>query len=438
MLKPAYFKIDLSDVRNRVKQLARQYGTYAFFESHGSTVPLTGNRYEFIAMLGVGEEIKCVSNALEQIRPFINQHRSQNNWVFCALSYELKNEIEQLSSRSEEPVPFPLAHCFVPEVVVTIDETGLLCIHSNLQEPKDIFHKIMNGEKCTTYKDPKFHVKKKISRSAYRLAFEKTMSHIKRGDTYELTLCQQAELGFDDCDPISLHEKFSSISPNPFSVIYKSEGKAVVCTSPERFLQCDHERLLSQPMKGTAKRSSNEEEDLKLKNELANSRKERSENVMIVDLVRNDLSKVAQKNSVKVEELFGVHTFPKSHQMISTVTCKLKTGMDFTDIIQAAFPMGSMTGAPKVSSMKIIDQVEDFRRGMFSGSIGFMAPGCYFDMNVVIRTILLDLENKRAALTAGGAITFGSAVESEWEECLTKLRPQLEAVGLKTEDIIER
>ncbi|MFM7079854.1 MAG: anthranilate synthase component I family protein, partial [Bacteroidota bacterium] len=378
------------------------------------------------------------SNALSQIQPFINQHRSQHNWVFCALSYELKNEIEQLSSTNNEPIPFPLAHCFVPEVVVTVDETGLLCIHSNSHEPRDVLDKIL-AEKAAVNETPfKFHVKKKISKSVYKLAFEKTMNHIKRGDTYELTLCQQAELGFDNCDPLSLYEKFSHVSPNPFSVIYKSGNRAVFCTSPERFLQCDHDRLLSQPMKGTARRSANTTEDRILKNGLAESSKERSENVMIVDLVRNDLSKVAKKTSVKVEELFGVHTFPKSHQMISTVTCKLKKGVDFTDIIRATFPMGSMTGAPKVSSMKIIDQVEDFRRGMFSGSIGFMAPGCYFDMNVVIRSILLDLESKQAVVTAGGAITFGSTVESEWEECFTKLKPQLEAVGLTSTDIIEK
>lgn len=437
MLQPAYFKIDFTEVNNRVKQFATRFDTYAFFESHDSPVPITGNRYAFIAMLGIAEEIACGTNALEQIRPFINIHRNQHNWVFCALSYDLKNEIERLDSNGRESVPFPLAHCFVPEIVITIDETGLLCIHSNAHDPDAVLEQIKITKPISAVPTKGFEVTKKINPERYKQAFDKLMYHIKRGDTYEITFCQQVEAKYEDCDPMSLLVNFTQLSPNPFSLIYKCNDRAIVSTSPERYLQCDHDRLLSQPMKGTARRSPDSREDQKLKEDLTASKKERSENVMIVDLVRNDLSKLAQKGSVRVEELFGVHTFPKSHQMISSVSCKLRSGVDFVDIIKATYPMGSMTGAPKVSSMRIIDQVEDFKRGMFSGSMGFMAPGCYFDMNVVIRSILLDLRDKRALFTAGGAITFASTLESEWEECLTKLRPQLEAVGLSSEDIIE-
>jgi para-aminobenzoate synthetase component 1 len=436
MLQPAYFEIDFTQVKDRVKQFAHRFDTYAFFESHESPVPTTGRRYAFIAMMGAGDELVCHANALERIRPFINGHRSQHNWVFCALSYDLKNELELLESTGEEQVVFPVAHCFVPEIVVSVDETGMICIHSNKHEPERVLDTIKQTDPIIDKPSIGFRVTKKISHANYRLAFENLMRHIQRGDTYEITYCQQTEVSFEECDPMTLYNRFANVSPNPFSVVFKTRDRAVVCASPERFLQCDHDRLLSQPMKGTARRSAEAAADKKLKTDLANSKKERSENVMIVDLVRNDLSKVARKGSVRVDELFGVYSFPKSHQMISTISCQMKPGMDFNDIIQATFPMGSMTGAPKVSSMKIIDQVEDFKRGMFSGTIGFMAPGCYFDLNVVIRSILLDLKNKKGALTAGGAITCASDVESEWQECLTKLKPQLEAVGLKAEDVI--
>jgi para-aminobenzoate synthetase component 1 len=187
-------------------------------------------------------------------------------------------------------------------------------------------------------------------------------------------------------------------------------------------------------MKGTSRRSEDQYEDARLKASLASSEKECAENVMIVDLVRNDLSKVAQKGTVKVDELFGVHTFASVHQMISSVSCRLQPDAGFASVLKATFPMGSMTGAPKISAMKIIDKLEGFKRGMFSGTIGFFAPGGYFDFNVVIRAICLDLENKLATVTAGGAITIHCDLESEWQECLLKLKPQLHALGIPIEE----
>jgi para-aminobenzoate synthetase component 1 len=437
MLQPAYFQNDDQQIKNKVLNYLGRFKTYAFFESHQATVPVTGNRYGFIAMAGISDEFLSNghSEPLITLDAFLDKHLDMHNWVFCSLSYDLKNHIEALDSTGKEIVAFPLIHAFVPQVVVSLDETGLICVHSIKGEAENIYSAIQTCDPFIVNEPVGFEMTHGLSKSQYEKSFNKLMSHIKRGDTYEATLCQQASTKFDDCDPRFVFAKLREISPNPFSVLYKHNELAAVCSSPERFMRCDFDKVVSQPMKGTSKRSSNETEDNLLKSQLAENPKEKSENVMIVDLVRNDLSRIATRGSVVVEELFGVHTFPTSHQMISTVSCHIEPTTPFSKIIKATFPMGSMTGAPKVSSMKIIDELEDFKRGLFSGSIGFFAPGKYFDFNVVIRTILMDLKTKVAVVSAGGAITFASQLEDEWNECLVKLKPQLEAIGLKTDDL---
>jgi para-aminobenzoate synthetase component 1 len=207
----------------------------------------------------------------------------------------------------------------------------------------------------------------------------------------------------------------------------------LLCASPERFIHRSGSKLISQPIKGTAKRGSTEQSDELSKNHLATSEKEKAENVMIVDLVRNDLSKFAVKGTVLVDELFGVYTFPRVHQMISTVSCEIKKAVTFTQILRSAFPMGSMTGAPKVSAMNIIEEFENFKRGLFSGTVGYIQPDGDFDFNVVIRSILYDSESRTIAIPAGGAITNKSIPEEEFDEMVLKLRPQLKVLGLDPE-----
>ncbi|MGR6087423.1 MAG: anthranilate synthase component I family protein [Arcticibacter sp.] len=439
MLQPAYFKIKEPDIKKRVLDFVSQKNTFAFFDSHHEKsipAPITGNRYAFLAMAGVHDEVKTSINALQTLDEFVNKHRQNLDWIGCLISYDLKNEIEPLETLGEEPIVFPIIHCFVPEIVFTVDETGLLCVHAASESPESVYNQLMGFRSNHNGSISGCSIKQKIDRKRYSDAFNQVTQHLKRGDIYEATLCQQAVVSFENCDPTALFNLLCDKSPNPFSVVYKDGSKAIVCASPERFLRHDFDLLMSQPMKGTSRRSADQYEDARLKAALASSEKECAENVMIVDLVRNDLSKVAQKGSVKVDELFGVHTFATVHQMISTVSCRLHPDTGFASILKATFPMGSMTGAPKISAMKIIDRLEGFKRGMFSGTIGFFAPGGYFDFNVVIRTICLDLEKKLATVTAGGAITINCEQESEWQECLLKLKPQLLALGIPIEEAI--
>lgn len=439
MLQPAYFNIIEPQIKQRVLDFVSHKNTFAFFDSHhGKSIaaPITGNRYAFLAMAGVYDEVKTSINALQALDAFVTKHRQNLDWICCLVSYDLKNEIEQLDSEGEEHIDFPTIHFFVPEIAITVDETGMLCVHSATEPPESVYRQLMEFKPNHVSNVNGCSVKEKIDKQRYTDAFNQVIHHLRRGDIYEVTLCQQAVVSFNECDPTMLFSSLCENSPNPFSVLYKDGSKALVCSSPERFLRHDFDVLMSQPMKGTTRRSTDQYEDARLKAALASSEKECAENVMIVDLVRNDLSKLAQKGSVKVDELFGVHTFATVHQMISSVSCHLQPNTGFASILKATFPMGSMTGAPKISAMKIIDRLEGFKRGMFSGTIGFFAPGGYFDFNVVIRTICVDLEKKLATVTAGGAITIHCELESEWQECLLKLKPQLHALGIPIDEAV--
>ena len=195
-----------------------------------------------------------------------------------------------------------------------------------------------------------------------------------------------------------------------------------MCASPEQYLQKTGNKIISKPIKGTIKRSSEFEEDELLKAKLFNSEKDKSENVMIVDLVRNDFSKCAEKGSVKVDELFGVYSFPQVHQMISTVSARLKAGVSGVSAIKSSFPMGSMTGAPKIKAMELIEKEEVFKRGLYSGSVGYFNPEGDFNFNVVIRSLFYSPELTQLSFAIGGAITDGSNALDEYEESLLKAK----------------
>ena len=225
--------------------------------------------------------------------------------------------------------------------------------------------------------------------------------------------------------------KLIYVSKPPFAAYYRCQDKHLMCASPERFLKKDTKTLISQPIKGTRKRSAQLEEDNRLKNELLNCPKEQSENVMIVDLVRNDLSKTASPTSVKVQELFGIYSFPQVHQMISTVVSELEENTPWTEAIRHAFPMGSMTGAPKISAMQLIEKTEVFKRGLYSGAVGFVTPDSNFDFNVVIRSILYNSTNQYASLPVGSAITANANPQDEYDECYLKAKAMMEVLNAR-------
>jgi len=244
--------------------------------------------------------------------------------------------------------------------------------------------------------------------------------HIQRGDIYEANYCVEFYHENVNLAPLATYNEVNVRTKAPYSAFFRHEKYVALCGSPELYLEKLGRSLISKPIKGTRPRGQTVEQDRLLKEELRNDQKERSENVMIVDLVRNDFSKIARKNSVHVEELYGIYTFETVHQMISTVACQIKESSSQTDILKATFPMGSMTGAPKISAMELMETYEEMKRGLYSGAIGYFSPDGDFKFNVVIRTLLYNTSKKYLSLMAGGAITANSDPESEYRECLLK------------------
>ncbi|HEU4607493.1 MAG TPA: anthranilate synthase component I family protein, partial [Chitinophagaceae bacterium] len=260
-----------------------------------------------------------------------------------------------------------------------------------------------------------------LSREDYLDKVEALQQHIRRGDCYEINFCQEFYLENIHADPIALYRRMTAASPNPFSALYRVQDAHLVCASPERFIQKTGDAIISQPIKGTIQRSSSAADADELNRQaLASSSKDRAENVMIVDLVRNDFSRICSDGSVQVEELFGIQTFPQVHHLVSTVRGMLRTDIDFAAIIRACFPMGSMTGAPKKRVMELIDTYEVSRRGIFSGAVGYIDPKGDFDFNVVIRSIMYNAQTGYLSYQAGSGITHYSNPQLEYDECLLK------------------
>lgn len=267
---------------------------------------------------------------------------------------------------------------------------------------------------------PAGKVRAHLDRQQYLSAVNSLQQHIHRGDCYEVNFCRENFIEDTIVHPLSLFKRLNSVSPSPFAAYYRTNDHYLVCSSPERFLQKKGPVVISQPIKGTIRRADTPAADDERRRELQQNSKERAENVMVVDLVRNDLSHTATRGSVHVAELFGIYSFAQVHHMISTVTATLEEGVSFTDAISQAFPMGSMTGAPKLSVMQLIEQYEQSRRGLFSGALGYITPEGDFDFNVVIRSILYNAGRKYLSFQTGSAITYYADPVKEWEECLLK------------------
>lgn len=269
----------------------------------------------------------------------------------------------------------------------------------------------------------------KFSKEEYINIVNRLKAEISAGNIYETNFCIEFFGNSAEINPVQVYEKLSMGSPTPFSNYFKWFDKFIIGASPERFLAKRGNKLISQPIKGTAKRGLSAHEDLENITALANHPKERQENVMIVDLVRNDLTKSAKPGTVKVEELFGIYTFKQVHQMISTVVCEAKENLSVIAILKNTFPMGSMTGAPKIKAMQLMEEYERSKRGIYSGAIGYISPDDDFDFNVVIRSILYNASSKYLSFQAGSAITYYADAEKEHEECLLKISAMVKVLN---------
>ena len=419
--------IPISDVNRFGEQLCRwiRKETYGMVlqsnkYSYGNVVTESLKRFELLACTGSVEIISPNQLHFEALR----NATKKGDWLFGFLGYDLKNHIEKLISSNSDGLNFPDIFFVIPEIVYAVNN-GNLTIHYHKskhtkQTAGSMFDRIMAAPIAEMKHDSNIEFQERYSKNEYIQTVEQVLKHIHRGDVYEMNLCQEFFANSCSINPYETFIKLNRTSPTPFSAFGKFADKFLLCASPERFLQKQDEIITSQPIKGTSPKGDSCEDDSRLKVELQSNQKERAENVMIVDLVRNDLSRIAQRASVRVDELCGVYPFRQVNQMISTVSCKQKPEVDFVDIVKATFPMGSMTGAPKIRAMQLIEQYERSKRGLFSGAVGYITPTGNFDFNVVIRSLLYNRSKKYLSYTVGGAITANSIPEKEYEECWLK------------------
>lgn len=411
----AIFKIGYT-FKQQALQWASGFKSFTFLNYTNTGIHYSGYS-PFPCLLAAGRKAHLTVNSdkgFNDLRCFHEKHKA---WMFGYLGYDLKNETENLQSLNPDKTSFPDLHFFIPEYLFrfendTVEITG--------PDAEKIFHEIASLPLPSPSSQVVKIIKQNQDKSDYIDHVTRLQEHLLKGDIYEVNFCLEFFSENASIDPVEVFLKLCDYNPMPYSFLLRDEERYIISASPERFLKKEGNKLIAQPMKGTSRRSLSQEEDELLKAHLRTSEKEQAENMMIVDLMRNDMAKSSRTGSVVVEELFGVYSLSHVHQMVSTITSRLREDVLWIDAIRNAFPMGSMTGAPKIRAMQLIELYEQSKRGVFSGAAGFITPEGDFDLNVIIRSILYNRSSGYLSFHAGSAITFDSDPEKEYEECLLK------------------
>lgn len=421
---------DPASLKEKLLHYASRFSRFCVLDSN----EWRGSKNEMLVAFEAMHEIIPEKNSFDALKKFTVQEK---DWLFGFFSYDLKNELENIASGHIDGIGFPQLHFFQPKYVCVIRnhtiEIGFLPGCSSEKDANALFAEINSAPLRTSPGLQLKNVECRVSKTEYIGNVNKIKQHIQKGDIYEMNYCIEFFSEDAKIDPVDVFISLNKRSGTPFSAYYRLDDKYLMCASPERFMKKSGKKIISQPIKGTAKRGSNEAEDILMKAKLLNSIKDKSENVMIVDLVRNDLSKTC--SNVSVEELFGIYSFKQWHQMVSTVSGEIKKGVNTIDIIKNSFPMGSMTGAPKLRAMELIEKYEKTKRGLYSGAAGYFSPASVpeadmdFDFNVVIRSVLYNSSSHYLSFQAGSAITADSVPEDEYNECLLKAKGMFEALG---------
>lgn len=416
--------------KTKVLNWAQQFDTVVWLDSNSHEQKYA--QYEAVLAIDTHRMLKSdYSNAFEKLKSFQNE---TSDYIFGYLGYDLKNDIEALQSQNNDQLRFPDLYFFQPKKLLFLskDKVEFTYLSPYKESIETDYHAILNfnkEEQPATASN--LNIKLRIHKEAYLQKVKTLLDHIHRGDLYEANFCQEFYSENSTIDPLEVYKKLNTISSPPFASFLKFEHNYVLSASPERYLKKLGDKVISQPIKGTARRATHKTEDQQLKENLENDPKEQAENIMIVDLVRNDLSRLSEKGSVVVEELCKVYSFAQVHQMISTVSAHVSEAIHPVDILKNTFPMGSMTGAPKVAAMEIIETLEETKRGLYSGAVGYISPNGDFDFNVVIRSILYNRLSKYVSFSVGSAITALANPEQELEECLLKAKAMREVLLCK-------
>jgi para-aminobenzoate synthetase component I len=414
---------DTGIFKQKALQWASTFDAVCYLDSNDFQDPYS--KFDTLIAIGVKDQLTAhAGSAFNRLAAFRKKHKG---WITGFLCYDLKNEVESLTSSNPDHLQFPDVHFFAPLHLIVIRGSEVEVISD---DPVHILQAIEDNQAAAKPIAP-VALKQRFSREQYLTAAGKIKEHIARGDIYVTNFCQEFYADDVNIDPIAAFLDLNRTSPKPFGAFYKWNNNYALCASPERFMAKRGDTLISQPIKGTAPRGDTIAEDEAIKLQLRNHAKEQQENVMIVDLVRNDLTKSAKPGTVKTEELFGIYSFMQVHQMISTVVCELRDDVSPVEAVRNTFPMGSMTGAPKIRAMQLMEEYERTKRGLYSGAIGYFSPDDDFDFNVVIRTLLYNADARYLSFQAGSAITYHADAEQEYEECLLKAKAVLEVLGNK-------
>ncbi len=426
------FSVDnISKFKENLLFWAQQFETVLWLDSNNYKQQYSS----FDGCLAVEEFTSIKTDYLNGFEKLKEYQTITKDYIFGYISYDVKNDVERLSSNNFDGLDFADLYFFQPQKLFfinqnTIEFQYLKMVDDEIDGDFDEISKMSDRAQSRSNEISKpldcargdIKIKLRIHKDEYHSKVNKVLEHIKRGDIYEANFCQEFYAENSTINPLKVYNHLNEISTPPFATFLKMEHQYLLSASPERYIKKEGTKIISQPIKGTAKRLISKIDDAKIASDLERDQKERSENVMIVDLVRNDLSKTAKIGTVKVEELCKVYSFKQVHQMISTVVSEIDEKTHPIDVLQSTFPMGSMTGAPKVSAMKIIEDLEETKRGLYSGTVGYFTPNGDFDFNVVIRSILYNEEKKYISYSVGGAITAKSIPEKEYEECLLKAK----------------
>ncbi len=418
---------DVKAFKSKLLQWSQQFREVVFLDSNNYHQKYSN--FDLVLAVDAFTSVKTdFHNAFQDLHEY--QSRTKD-WLFGYLSYDLKNDIEKLGSNNFDGLNFPELFFFQPKKLFLLKGNILEVHYLKMCDEEFVndFSNIISIELCDFAALREINVLQRISKENYISKVNKMLEYIQRGDIYEANFCMEFFAEKAIINPLEIYQKLNTISQPPFAVYFKNNHHYLLSASPERYLKKVENKVISQPIKGTSKRFENKELDNQSKVDLQNNPKERSENIMIVDLVRNDLSHTATKGSVEVEELCEIYTFKQVHQMISTIVSNVESNTSPVEIIKTTFPMGSMTGAPKISAMKIIEELEETKRGLYSGSVGYFTPSGDFDFNVVIRSILYNAENEYLSFSVGSAITSKSIPENEYDECLLKAKAMFEVLS---------
>ena len=409
---------------------SQQFREVVFLDSNSHTQQYSN--FDCVLAVDAFTSLKTdFQNAFDDLKQY---QQTTKDWLFGYLTYDLKNDVEDLKSANFDGLNFSDLFFFQPKKIFLLKGNELeiryllLCDDEVEEDFNEIVENRSRSVGTKVQSSGALNIQQRISKEFYIEKVNKMLEHIHVGDMYEANFCMEFYAENAAINPLEKFLKLNEISKAPFSVFFKNHKQYLLSASPERYLKKEGETIISQPIKGTSKRSSDPIEDKKSKQFLESDSKERAENIMITDLVRNDLSHTAQKGSVEVVELCKIYSFLQVHQMISTITSKLDSQYAPIDVLKTTFPMGSMTGAPKISVMKIIENLEETKRGLYSGAVGYFTPEGDFDFNVVIRSILYNQENQYVSFSVGSAITAQSDPEKEYEECLLKAKAMHEVL----------